>query len=201
MTAGVVWDISAEDVVSTDDILHALHKQRLTTMALADQIKEDRWKEPLLPGDRSLHDLLAHILAWDEWAVGVFEISRLRALPPVLIDALRDVDAYNARAMRRYANITRDDLMSALQASPDRVLAGAIGPGGEHWRERRFPELAHAGKLADQKDESVVTSRGPSVGGLLRLLLRHEASHDEEISRVFEITPNLEQFQESDASQ
>ena len=185
-------------IVSTDNVLRALRVQRLTTMALADQIKEDRWREPLLPGDRSLHDLLSHILGWDEWAVGVFEISRLRSLPPVLIEALRDVDAYNARAVRRYANISRDDLLAALQAAPDRVLASAIGPGGEHWQERRFPELAHAGAIAVRKDESVVTSRGPSVGGLLRLLLRHEASHQQEISEAFGIEPHLEQFRDED---
>ncbi|HKW20820.1 MAG TPA: maleylpyruvate isomerase N-terminal domain-containing protein [Ktedonobacterales bacterium] len=185
--------------MNTDDTLHALHEQRLTTLALADQIKEDRWREPLLPGDRSLHDLLAHILGWDEWAVGVFEISRLRALPPVLIDALRDVDGYNARAMRRYANITRDDLMSALQASPDRVLASAIGPGGENWQERRFPELAHVRTLDAQKDESVVTSRGPSVGGLLRVLLRHETSHHQEISAAFGISPDLDRFRDDES--
>jgi uncharacterized damage-inducible protein DinB len=183
--------------VNTDDFLHSLREQRVTTLALADQIKEDRWREPLLPGDRSLHDLLAHILAWDEWAVGVFEISRLRTLPPVLIDALRDVDAYNARAMRRYAKITRDDMLSALQAAPDRVLASAIGPGGEHWLDRRFPELAHARTLDANKEESVVTSRGPSVGGLLRLLLRHEISHNQEIGKTFAIEPNLEQFRDS----
>ncbi|HET8907064.1 MAG TPA: hypothetical protein VFN11_08875 [Ktedonobacterales bacterium] len=183
--------------MNTDDFLHALREQRLTTLALADQIKEDRWREPLLPGDRSLHDLLAHILAWDEWAVGVFEISRLRTLPPVLIGALRDVDAYNARAMRRYAKITRDDMLSALQAAPDRVLASAIGPGGEHWQERRFPELAHARTLDANKEESVITSRGPSVGGLLRLLLRHEVSHNQEIGKTFAIEPNLEQFRDS----
>jgi hypothetical protein len=108
------------------------------------------------------------------------------------------VDAYNARAVRRYANITRDDLMSALQASPDRVLASAIGPGGEHWQERRFPELAHARTLDAQKDESVVTSRGPSVGGLLRLLLRHETSHHQEISEAFGITPDLERFRDDE---
>lgn len=185
-------------MLNTDDTLHALRTQRLTTLALADQIKEDRWREPLLPGGRSLHDLLAHILAWDEWAVGVFEISRLRALPPVLIDALRDVDAYNARAMRRYANITRDDMISALQASPDRVLASAIGPGGEYWKDRRFPELAHARTLDAQKDESAITSRGPSVGGLLRILLRHEISHDQEISAAFGVTPDLERFRDED---
>lgn len=185
--------------MTTDDILHALREQRLTTLALADQIKDDRWREPLLPGERSLHDLLAHILGWDEWAVGVFEISRLRALPPVLIDALRDVDAYNARAMRRYAGITRDDMLSALQASPDRVFASAVGPGGEHWQDRRFPELAHARTLDAQKDESVITSRGPSVGGLLRVLLRHEISHNQEIGKAFEIVPNLERFRESDS--
>src|SRR6185312_6482205 len=115
------------------------------------------------------------------------------------INALRDVDGYNARAMRRFANITRDDLMSALQASPDRVLASAIGPGGENWQERRFPELAHVRTLDAQKDESVVTSRGPSVGGLLRVLLRHETSHNQEIGKAFEIVPNLERFRESDS--
>ena len=71
------------DADRADAVVQQLREQRLTTLSLADQIKEDRWRESVLPGDTTLHDLLAHVLAWDEWAVAVFEISLIRDLPNV----------------------------------------------------------------------------------------------------------------------
>ena len=72
------------DANKTDILVQRLREQRLATLSLADQIKEDRWREPSLPADATLHDLLADVLAWDEWAVAVFEISLMRDLPAVL---------------------------------------------------------------------------------------------------------------------
>jgi hypothetical protein len=86
-------------------LVQRLREQRLATLSLADQIKDDLWREPRLAPDRSLHDLLAHVLGWDEWAVGVFEISRIRDLPATFQRAIDDVDAFNARSQARYRGI------------------------------------------------------------------------------------------------
>jgi len=168
------------------DIRQALREQRLTTLALADQIKEDRWREPVLPGDRTIHDILAHLIGWDEWAVGAFEISALRALPPVLVEAYHHVDDYNERIVKRYRNLSRDDVISALQGSDERVVASAMATGGGgDWLMRELPDLLVEGE-----------KHVPTVRRVLRILLHHEREHDEEISATFGIVPHLEQFQE-----
>lgn len=168
------------------DIQQALREQRLTTLALADQIKDDRWREPVLPGERTIHDILAHLIGWDEWAVGTFEISALRALPPSLVEAYQHVDDYNARIVKRYRNLTRDDVISALQGSDERVVASAMATsGGGDWLMRELPDLSVEGQ-----------KHVPTVRRVLRILLRHEREHDEEISATFGIVPHLEQFQE-----
>lgn len=180
-----------------DDIFQRVRERRLTTLALADQIKEDRWREPLLPGGRGIHEVLSHLLAWDEWAVAVFEISQLRALPPVLIEAVRDVDAYNARAVKRFRNISRDDMLTALESTPNRVLAGAVGPGGAEWESRSFPDLAVEGSPFISREGPTPI---PTVGRILRRLNRHETRHDEEIIQAFGITANLDRFREQQES-
>jgi hypothetical protein len=178
--------------METDELVQRLRERRLTTLALADQIKEDRWREPALPGGRSIHDLLSHILAWDEWAVATFEISAHRELPPVLRRALADVDAFNEKAVARHHGISRDDLLSGLQAASPRVLSSARVGGGAEWEKRRIegllPEDIIAGGPPNRK--------APSVRSILRMLLEHEAEHDQEIMDAFGITPNLERLRD-----
>jgi len=178
--------------METDELVRRLRERRLTTLALADQIKEDRWREPALSGERSIHDLLSHILAWDEWAVATFEISAHRELPPVLRRALADVDAFNAKAVARHRGISRDDLLSGLQAANPRLLSSARVGGGAEWEMRRIegllPEDVIAGGSSNRK--------APSVRGILHMLLEHEAVHDQEIMDAFSITPNLERLRD-----
>ena len=180
------------------ELPQALRMRRLTTLALADQIKEDRWRDPVLPGGRTLHDLLAHLIAWDEWAFAVIDISQTRDLPPVLLNAVRDIDAYNAKHERRMRNLTRDDMLSALQSVPDRLLKVAMASGGEAWDQRRIAELA--GLMPGARPAQDEAPRAPSVRGILRTLMAHEAEHDQQIMDTFGIQPNLEQFADPDGA-
>jgi hypothetical protein len=188
-----------------EELVQRLRVQRLTTLSLADQIKEDRWHEPALPGGRSIHDLLAHLLAWDEWAVAVFELSQLReTLPPALMRPAADRDAYNAKAVARYQGISRDDLLSALQAASPRVLQSAAAGRGPDWLTRRIAGLqpwppasastATVPPAAEQPPSSTQPPRAPSVRSILRLLATHEAEHDQEIMQAYGIQPQLDQF-------
>lgn len=177
-----------------DELLQRLREQRLTTLTLADQIKDDRWREPALSGERSIHDMLSHILAWDEWAIAAFEISAIRALPPVLAGALQDVDGFNARSVKRFRNLTRDDLLSALQTANTRLLASARQSGGAEWATRRIPDLA---RHHDEEDAAREEPRhAPSVRGILRSLLHHEHSHAQEIMDTFGITAQTEKLRQ-----
>lgn len=189
-----------------EDLVQRLREQRLITLSLADQIKEDRWHEPALPGGRSIHDLLAHLLAWDEWAVAVFELSQLRdTLPPALTRPAADRDAYNAKAVARYQGISRDDLLSALQGANPRVLQSAAAGGGAEWLTRRIAGLqpwppvsagvpAAAPPQSEQPASPAQSPRAPSVRSILRLLANHEAEHDQEIMQAYGIQPQLDQF-------
>ncbi len=126
-------------------LIQALRERRLLTLALADQVGEDRWRTPRLPHDHSLHDLLAALLAWDEWAAAIFEVSLLRALPPKLIAPTQAAEArhdFEARAFARYAPLARAELLTSLQASGERAISGAIGRGATGWHARPISGLA-----------------------------------------------------------
>jgi hypothetical protein len=186
--------------MDAEELAQLVNERRLTTLALADQIGEDRWREPALPGGNSIHDVLAHILAWDEWALAVIELSQLRdTLPDTLVQAAANVDAYNAKAMARYSGITRDDIISALQTSAPRLLRSAAANAGPDWPLRRIEGLRGLPSV-NPSQTSGAPSRAPSVRGILRLLAAHEAQHDDEIMAAFAIQPHLERFQESGES-
>ncbi|HEX9036211.1 MAG TPA: DinB family protein [Ktedonobacterales bacterium] len=167
-------------------LLQSLREQRLVTLALVDQIGQERWREPLLPGERTPHAMASHLLAWDEWAAAVFEVSALRELPVKLRGALGEVDAFNARAVARFNGLDRADLLMGLQSASDRLLSAATGAGGVAWAERRIAELAPSPLNADG-----APSRGPSVAGLLRMLLDHEREHGDEFSGAFGVTVDI----------
>lgn len=186
--------------MDADELAQQVNERRLTTLALADQIGEDRWREPALPGGNSIHDVLAHLLAWDEWALAVVELSQIRdELPEALRQATGDVDAFNAKAMSRYRGISRDDLLAALQAAAPRLLRSAAANAGPEWHLRRIAGLA--GLPSSRPPQPGEPPKAPSVRGILRSLIAHEATHDAEIMATFGIEPHLEQFKDEDSGE
>lgn len=185
-------------------LLEQMDLQRLETLALADQIKDDRWRAPLLPGGRTLHNQVAHILAWDEWAIGIFELSAIgRAIPPKLVEAARDSDAYNARSEARFQKLRRDDVLEGLEAAHTRLIQASVSAGGEDWAARPIPELqALLASLSPLPPPEALPDgyvpMGDTVGGVLRHLVAHEHAHAQEISATFGIEPHLERFQEGE---
>jgi hypothetical protein len=164
-------------------LVQRLREQRLSTLSLADQIKDDLWREPRLAPALNLHDLLAHLLGWDEWAVAVFEISLIRDLPEAFQRAINDVDAFNARAQARFRGITRDDMISALQSANPRLIASAKASGNE-WYNREIDGLLFPPDSLSQHT--------PSVGEILRVLRWHEFEHSKEIMQTFDIAARLD---------
>jgi hypothetical protein len=170
-------------------LLQSVRERRVMSLALAEEIGLERWNAPLLPGERTAHALYSHLLAWDEWATAVFELSALRALSEKLVRPYLEVDAFNARSVARFAGLPREDLLMGLQGANARLIAAALGADGAAWFARRIPDLAPPGAGTPEKP-----SRGPSVGGLLRLLLNHEREHNEEISATYGVSVDLERL-------
>jgi uncharacterized damage-inducible protein DinB len=169
-----------------NETLQKLREQQYSTLTLADQIKDDRWREPLLSGGNTVHAVLSHLLAWDEWAIGAFEVSLVRdELPPTFQAALDDVDAFNDRAMARYRTTSRDDLLTSLQTASGRMASSATAAGGEDWAKRRLNGLSTTVTARDGSGTRTVTL---SVGGVLRTLTTHEAEHMREISEVYGVS-------------
>lgn len=178
-----------------DEALQQLREQQYATLTLVDQIKEDRWREPLLSGGNSVHAVLSHLLGWDEWAIGAFEISLVRdELPPTFQRALDDVDGYNARSVTRYQNVSRDDLITSVQTASGRLAKSATSGGGEDWSGRRLPGLTAAVTARDGSGSRQITL---SVRGILRTLTEHEAEHAREIAHAFGISPTPQQTPQS----
>jgi hypothetical protein len=181
--------------MADEDPIQRSREQRLMTLALADQINGARWGAPALPGDISPHAMLSHLLGWDEWLIAVLELSALRELPVKLVTAYRDVDAFNARSIARYANLSREDVLGGLQGTSARLVSSALAVGGAEWALRRVPDLAppRAGATAP----GARPSRGPTVGGLLRLLREHEHTHCKEFSAALGVSVDMEQLRAS----
>lgn len=175
--------------MAEEDPIQLAREQRLKMLALADQIAGPRWTEPALPGGVSPHAMLSHLLGWDEWLIAVLEMSAVRELPAKLVAAYHDVDGFNARSVVRYADISRDDLLGALQGTSTRIVSSALAVGGAEWAQRRIPDLA-----PPRADANGQPSRGPTVGGLLRLMRRHERDHCEEFSAAMGVTVDMEQL-------
>jgi hypothetical protein len=172
------------------ELIQSVRERRLITLGLADQVVEERWREPILPGGRTAHAMLAHLLAWDEWLTAVLELSALRPLPEKLKQPLRDVDAFNERSAVRYDGLPRQDLLMGLQGASVRLVSAATASGGD-WAVRRIPDLAPSATRPDGQP-----SRGPTAGGLLRTLREHEREHNEEFSAVFSVMVDLEKMRE-----
>ncbi len=179
--------------MAEEDIIQQSREQRLMTLALADQVNGARWQEAALPGSVTPHAMLSHLLGWDEWLIAVLEMSAVRELPVKLVSAYRGVDAFNARSIERYAHISRDDLLGALQGTSARIVSSARAVGGGAWSQRRLPDLAPPREGRDGQPDAK-PSRGPTVGGMLRMLREHERRHCEEFSAALGVSVDMEQL-------
>ena len=191
-------------------LIQELRERRLITLALADQVGEDRWLAATLPHDRSLHNVLAALLAWDEWAAAVFEVSLLRALPPKLIALTQAAEArheFEARAFVRYAPLGRADVLASLHAAGERAISGAIGVGAPGWHGRHIAGLASIATRhqapGDTPQTAAPTVAGaddgaapgePTVGDILRWLMAREQRRDAAISAGLRVNADIEQL-------
>ncbi|HUY78385.1 MAG TPA: hypothetical protein VMV29_16560 [Ktedonobacterales bacterium] len=209
-----VTDIGVSASAAGDNgaaLIQSLRERRLITLALADQVGEDRWRAATLPRDRSLHDLLAALLAWDEWAAAIFELSLLRGLPPKLIAPTQSAEArheFEARALARYAPLGRADLLASLQAAGEREVSGAIGRGAVGWEARPIVGLAliHLrpqmstqapdanAQASDMAQRDDTAQREPTVGDILRWLMAREERRDAAISAALRVSADIEQL-------
>ncbi|HLY31766.1 MAG TPA: hypothetical protein VKQ36_12125, partial [Ktedonobacterales bacterium] len=173
-----------------NDIIQETHQQRLITLALADQVEEARWSAPALPNGQTLHDALAILLAWDEWAIAVFEVSLLRALPARLTLPASNGDeaqAYEARAQTRSAPLSKNDLLGGLQVAATRLITAAVGRGAPDWQERRLADLAGLSLFADAQGT-------PMVGDVVRWLVARERTLDAQISEGLGVSVDLDEL-------
>ncbi len=179
-----------------EQFIQSFREQRLITLALGDQVAEARWAAPELPGGRTLHDALARLLAWNEWAIADFELSLLRALPPRLVLPASSEDealAFEERAEARSAALSKNDLLGGLQVASTMLISAAVGRNNPDWFGRRLEDLAGSPLFGGitQANSTSQDQGAPTVGDVLRWLLERERTLDAQISESLGVSVNL----------
>jgi hypothetical protein len=86
--------------VNSEQILDRLDESRERLLVALQDLPDEALQQPGVMGDWSIADVLAHLTVWEsEMVTGLMYIAQGRR-PTPLLDAFRNVDAYNAR---RYA--------------------------------------------------------------------------------------------------
>jgi hypothetical protein len=114
-------------------------------------------------GDWTAKDLLAHIAAWDRWALQ--EMQRMLKGEPPDLTTTRDEEAFNAAAVTAWRNRSLDEVLAELRAARASWVA---------WLED-LPEEKFCQRRLFQKEDW-------SFPGWLEVYWRHDAEHAAQLS-------------------
>lgn len=143
-------------------------RSRAQTLALVRRLSSDALRRPRTQDAWSIHDVLAHIAAWEAEGTRRLElIARGQGERIVWYDTPAELDAFNARAVRAARRLGGAALFRRLAATRARLLLAL----------RRLPESA----LADPRHALPVTRWLREFGWT------HEAAHRRAI-RVWRAT-------------
>jgi len=114
--------------------IRSMRRSRTATRALLSMLTPGEIRRPRTQEKWSIHDTLAHIVAWEEVAARRLESIRQKKYERLrFYDDMADTDAFNARAVARFrplsfsalwkrAGEVRAGLIAALRALPDDEL-------------------------------------------------------------------------------
>jgi hypothetical protein len=103
----------------------SLARERAKLLAALDGLSEEEMARPAAVGRWSVRDVLAHILAWEEEAVTRLDLlaaDRPQDFAPIVDE--EELEAWNARAHRRYTGLALAEVMRRLTDVQGRILAG-----------------------------------------------------------------------------
>lgn len=115
-------------MVSPEQLLALLHSTRselLATIAALDEATLDR---KAIVGDWSIKNVLAHIVAWEEWVVRTLPARvATGATPPDLRARIADQAHFNAEEVAEREELTPDEQLMELERTRDELLAFVRG--------------------------------------------------------------------------
>ena len=130
--------------LTREDVRESLARERRKLLAALDGLSEEEMARPGAVGRWSVRDVLAHILAWDEEAVTRLELLATdRPQDFTRITSDEELDAWNARAQQRYADLPLAEVMRRLTEAQGRVLAGLDSLSDERLSTDEGPVPVH----------------------------------------------------------
>jgi hypothetical protein len=139
-------------------LLAHLTTERARLLEQVNGLDEKALTGSALVDDWTAKDLLAHIAAWDHWALQ--EMQRMLKGEPPDLTTVRDEDAFNAAAVTAWRNRSLNEVLAELQAARTSWVA---------WLED-LPEETFS-------QRSLVQEENWSFPGWLEVYWRHDAEH------------------------
>ena len=130
--------------LTREDVRESLARERRKLLAALDGLSEEEMARPGAVGRWSVRDVLAHILAWEDEAVTRLELLAAdRPQDFTRITSDEELDAWNARAQQRYADLPLAEVMRRLTEAQGRVLAGLDSLSDERLSTDEGPVPVH----------------------------------------------------------
>jgi hypothetical protein len=115
--------------------LDALHRERTALLCALLGLTEDELSQPVLPGERAVKGVLAHIAAWESRVVDqlpLFLASDEPPFPPI------DVDAFNAQAVAERADTPIAEIVGEMMQARSQMIDGLMAASDEQLARRRI---------------------------------------------------------------
>lgn len=166
-----------DDSQTISEILERVERAVQRVVHSLAALSPEQMQAPLLGGDRSVKDLLAHIAWWDEWLVYTLPPDPDMVGAPVTLPLVDQIpasgqwaDAMNAKVLAY--NKTRElaDVQAEFAAARNRLL-------------HRVAQLTND-DLAESSD--MAAKIGQSVGPLVHGIYEHYEEHAHELEQLLE---------------
>jgi hypothetical protein len=115
--------------------LDPLHRERAALLCALLGLTEEELSQPVLTGERSVKDVLAHIAAWEGRVVDqlpLFVASDEPPFPPI------DVDAFNARTVAERVDVPITEIVDEVMQARSQMVDGLMEASDEQLAKRRI---------------------------------------------------------------
>jgi uncharacterized protein (TIGR03083 family) len=134
-----------EPSANREELLRQIRTEREALERVLARVPAEQMTEPMLDGDWSVKDVLAHIAAWEGLMVGWVEESLRGQTPERPVTGDDWVDQLNARLYKQYRETPLPEVQALFASSYERAYQTArqlseeelFEPGHFAWREGR----------------------------------------------------------------
>ena len=102
--------------MNIDEIYENLESSRENLLLVIQELPDEAWSQPGVNGDWSISDVLVHIVAWESELVTCLLKLDQGKRPTRMLEAVADVDGFNARRYEENKDRDLDRIFDDLQS-------------------------------------------------------------------------------------